>query len=203
MKKHAVLLVLTVLALGGLACGSGGGSGGGPGTPSGLSAGFTPDQPSPGTDTVASAEGSSSGELVTVEITLTDTVSVFGASFDLTYDADAADWVGYDEGDMFEQGSHSPFYYVQENVNGQLVIVVTRLGASTEPVDANGTRTIIELTFRLEEPGTTIVQFQSNSITDGQSPPAPIPLHPWPNVFVLKTVLKNEHVKLVRSFLRD
>jgi hypothetical protein len=180
MKKHAVLLVLTVLALGGLACGSGGGSGGGPGTPSGLSAGFTPDQPSPGTDTVASAEGSSSGELVTVEITLTDTVNVFGASFDLTYDADAADFVGWDNGDMFEQGSHLPLYNVSEVSNGQIVIGVTRQGSPPSvAVDANGTRTIIELTFRLEVAGSTNVQFQSNAILDDQPLPQPLTGMSW------------------------
>jgi len=180
MKKHAVLLVLTILALGAVACGSGGGSGGGPGTPSGLSAGFTPDQPNPGSDTVSSAEGSSSGELVTVEITLTDTNDVYGASFDLTYDADAADFVGWDNGNMFEQGSHSPIYTVNEVANGQIVIVVTRQGSPpTAAVDASGTRTIIELTFRLEEAGSTNVQFQSNAILDDQPLPQPLTGMSW------------------------
>lgn len=180
MHKQAVGLMVALLVLAGVACGSGGGSGGGPGTPSGLSAGFTPDQANPGSDTVASAEGSSSGELVTVEITLTDTNDVYGASFDFTYDADAADFVGWDNGNMFEQGNHTPIYTVQEPVNGQLVVVVTRQGSPPSvAVDAVGTRTIVELTFRMEEAGNFAVAFQSNSILDDQPLPQPLTGVSW------------------------
>jgi len=174
MNRILTGLVVALIVIG-TACG--GGSGGGV-IEQGFSAGFTAAEPTPGQDTIAAAENGSSGALVTVAITLTDTSGVYGADFDLSYDADMADWVGSSAGSLLEQGGQTPFYDVQEPTPGQLVVVATRQGA-VPGADATGTVTIIELTFAVEEVGSSSISYQANIVWDDQLPPQPISGISW------------------------
>jgi hypothetical protein len=165
---------IVMLVVFGAACGSGSGGG----EKSDIIAGFTADEPNPGPDTVAAAEDASNGDLVTVAVTVTDTNGIFGMAFDLTYDANMASFEGWSQGTLLEQGGHTPFYHVQEPQNGQLVAVATRQGA-VPAVNAVGTVTAIELTFRVEEEGSSQVDFQAAALLDDQVQPQPIPGIAW------------------------
>jgi hypothetical protein len=173
MNRLLAALILTLLVFG-AACGSGSGGG----DKSTVNAAFTPDEPNPGPDTVAAAEGASSGDLVTVEVTVTDTNGIYAMAFDLTYNANMASFEGWSAGNLLEQGGHTPFYQVQEPQNGQLVAVATRQGA-VPGVNAVGTVTVIELTFRVEEEGSSQISFQAAALLDDQVQPQPIPGITW------------------------
>ena len=149
MKKVLAGLIATLVVLS-VACG--GGSGGGNPSQTALAASFTPDEPSPSSNTVAAAEDAVTGDLVTVAITLTDVSGVYGVDFDLDYDANAATFVGWAGGDLLTQGSHTPFYDVNEPIQGNLVVTATRQG-NVSGASAVGTATVIDLTFRVDAPG--------------------------------------------------
>jgi hypothetical protein len=175
MNKLLAALILTLLVVG-AACGSGSGGG----EKSGIVAAFTPDEPNPGPDTVAAAEGASNDDLVTVEITVTDTSGIYAVAFDLTYDANMASFEGWSAGNLLEQGGHTPFYQVAEIQNGHIVAVATREGP-VSTVDAVGTVTAIEMTFRVEQEGSSQIAFPANAswLLDGQAQPQPIPGITW------------------------
>ena len=173
MKRILAVLTVTLVVFG-AACGSGSGGG----EKSTVIAGFTADEPNPGPDTVAAAEGASNRDLVTVAITVTDTNGIFAAAFDLTYNANMASFEGWSQGTLLEQGGHNPFYQVQEPQNGQLVAVATRQGA-VPALNAVGTVTVIELTFRVEEEGSSQINFQAAALLDDQVQPQPIPGIAW------------------------
>jgi hypothetical protein len=158
------LLAFVVVAA---SCGSGGsGSGGGaPDEQSGLAAGFVADQPSPGAETVSAGQDSASNDIVVVEINLTDTSGVHGVAFDLNYDANQADYLGYDEGSLLEEGGASVNYFVAESTPGKIVVSATRLGSGSG-ADADGTETVIRLTFRVEEVGASPVSFSASYVLD-------------------------------------
>ena len=87
MRKLTIVLSLALLAIV-TACGSGGGDGGGE---KNFTAGFTPDEPNPGADSVAMAESAAGGGQVLIDINITDTTTgVFGAAFTVTYDTSKA-----------------------------------------------------------------------------------------------------------------
>jgi hypothetical protein len=143
-------------------------------------AGFLPDEPNPGSDTVTAGEGEIGGNLVTVDINVTDTIGMYGAAFDLNYDPSGANYVDFTEGNLFEQGGHTPFYLVEEPQNGQLVVVVTRVG-NVPGVNASGTQTAISLTFEVIQEGNSIVSFDlaASQLLDDQAQPLPIPNINW------------------------
>ncbi len=142
-----------------------------------LSAGFVPDEPNPGPDTVSAGEGGIGGNLVTVDINVTETTGMYGAAFDLTYSPSMANYVDFTEGNLFEQGGHTPFYDVQEPQNGQLVVVVTRQGG-VPVVNASGTVTMIGLTFEVVQEGGSSVSFEAFALLDDQTA-QPIPNISW------------------------
>ena len=144
-------------------------------------AGFLPDAPNPvPNDTVSAGEGEIGGNLVTVDINVTDTNGMYGAAFDLIYDPSGANYVGFTEGSLFEQGGHTPIYIVEEPQNGQLVVVVTRDGP-VPGVNASGTVTVIGLTFEvIQESGSDVsFDFDASQLLDDQGPPLPIPSIDW------------------------
>ncbi len=174
---RALIIALVALVAVSTACSSG--SGDDPVvSPPIATAGFVPDEPNPGSDTVSAGEGEIGGNLVTVDINVTDTNGMYGAAFDLKYNPATANYVGFTEGNLFEQGGHTPFYDVQEPQNGQLVVVVTRQG-SVPGVNASGTVTIISLTFELIQEGGSDVSFDAFALLDDQTLPQPIPNLSW------------------------
>ena len=129
---RATLAFLTaLLLLGATACGGGSGTdgtiGGGGGGSNNLAANFTPDQPAPVANSVALKKGGASGNLVTLEVTITDVADVFGVDFDLTFDANRAQYVNWRPGSALESGGESVSYLVEAPQPGRLVV-----GASPE-----------------------------------------------------------------------
>ena len=142
-------------------------------------ASFTPDDPSPGSGTVSMAQGSVSGDLVTINVRVTGTNAIFGAAFDVAYDGSAATWTGWGPGSLFEQGGHVPIYQVAESQPGRLVVAATRQGVGATAVNASGTTTLIRLTFRVTSVGTWPVGFESAELLDAQLQPQSIPGIAW------------------------
>jgi phage baseplate assembly protein gpV len=166
------------------ACGGGGGGdsvGGGPGgSPGPLSATFVADMTAPTSGDVAMAQGSHSNDVVTVNVTLTDTNGVFGTAFDATYDASDAVYLGYSAGTALEQGGNTPIYTVNGVVNGssgRVVVGVVRMGATTTNI--SGTKTVIALQFRVKNAGTFPMSLQNGSVYDNQAAPQPLSGISW------------------------
>ena len=173
--NRALIIALVALVAVSTACSSG--SGDDPVVVPVFSAGFVPLEPNPGPDTVSAGEGGIGGNLVTVDINVTDTNGMYGAAFDLIYNPSGANYVGFTEGNLFEQGGHTPFYDVEPQ-NGRLVVVVTRQG-SVPVVNASGTQTIIGLTFEVIQEGGSIVSLDASELLDDQTLPQPIPNITW------------------------
>ncbi len=177
MNQPRLSGLLIALLLAATACGSSGG-GGGVVTPS-LAASFTADQPSPGPDMVSLDEGSKTGNLVTVEIQVTDISGVYGAAFDLTYDPSMATFENWFSGSLLEQGGQTPAYQVNATQSGQLVISVTRQG-NVGGANAVGTVTLIRLVFRVTQTGSSSISFPGiPTLLDAQTQPQPIFVSDW------------------------
>lgn len=177
------VLVLAVLAAA-PACGGGGGGdsvGGGPGgSPGPLAASFVADQSAPTAGDVVMTQGSHSNDVVTVNVTLTDTNGVFGVAFDATYDAGNAVYLGYSAGTALEQGGNTPIYTVNGVVNGsagRVVVAVARTGGTT--TDVSGTKTIIGLQFRVKNSGTFPMGLENGVVYDNQAAPQPLSGISW------------------------
>src|SRR5512134_2299923 len=127
MGRYSRAWFLGLLAVA-TACGGGGGdSSGGVTTPS-LLASFVADQPSPGSNTVAMAEGSKTGDTVSVSVNVAQTTGLYAAAFEVTFDANKVTYLGHSAGTVFEQGGHSPTYQVGTPTAGRLVVGVSRNG---------------------------------------------------------------------------
>ena len=182
--KRALTCSLLMLVLCVTACGSSGGDegvgGGGPTPiPSGLAATFTPAQTNPGPDTVALATGASSGDEITLLVNVTNTDTIYGAAFEVLYDASRITFRRHRSGTLLEQGGHTPFYEASTPVPGRLVVAATRQG-NVGAVNVTGTDPLIELTFRVTVAGVSDVSFiPSASLFDDNVQPQPLPSLSW------------------------
>lgn len=175
MKRLVTFLsLLAVIIL--TACGGGGGDGDAvPPDPTGggsslIGAGFTGAVANPGANTVSMSRRSVSGNMVTVNVNVTDTNDVYGASFDVTYDSSFADYVSWTGGTLLEEGGHSPYYNVYEATPGRIVVVASRSG-SVPAVDVTGTTVLIRLTFRVNSTGASAVGFENAHLSNASVPP--------------------------------
>ena len=169
--------LLIALLLAATACGS---SSSGVAAPApSLAASFTADQPSPGPDVVSLDEGSKTGNLVTVDIQVTDISGIYGAAFDVTYDPSMATFENWSSGSLLEQGGQTPGYQVNATQSGQLVISVTRQG-NVGGANAVGTVTLIRLVFRVTQTGSSAISFPGiPTLVDAQIQPQPIFVSGW------------------------
>ena len=134
MRSRYFLLGLIALSL---ACGGGGdesaavvpGGGGG----STVSLGFTPDQPNPGGDTVSASLESSAGDTVTVAVDVTDTNNLYGAAFDVVFDAAVVQFVSFVPGNALESGGQAVNYVVDEPVRREYADLLAPLEIQFEP----------------------------------------------------------------------
>jgi hypothetical protein len=175
MSRIMIGLVLVLVAIG-TACSSGGGSGSVVET--GIAAGFSPDEPNPGSLTVAMAEGAKTGATVTVDVTVTDTGGIYAAEFDISYDPDMATYEGWSPGSLLEQNQHGVFYQVGAPQPGQLVVVATRQG-NVSGATANGTLPVIRIAFGITEAGQSSANFQGASLRDASVGSQQIPGISW------------------------
>jgi hypothetical protein len=171
MKLERMMLVATLLILAS-ACGGGGdgekddsGSALDPGTGgSGLTASFTADQPSPGANTVSLAQDGTSGDAVTVAVRITDVLGVHVAAFDVAYDSSAVQYVGWAAGNLLEQGGNTPTYQVAAQ-SGRVVVGISRQGSNS--TSAVGSRTAIDLTFRVLQAGSHTLTLDNAFLRNG------------------------------------
>lgn len=177
MKLATVVLLSVMVAA--PACGGGGGSATDPGgSPTPLSASFVPDAHSSGPKTAAMAEGSTSNDVVIVNVTLTDTNAVFGTAFEVVFDPAQMVYLGYVSGTVFERGGDVPNYTVDGTTNpGRIVAGVARTSSSA--TDVFGTKTMIGLKFRVKQAGVFPLVIEHAVVEDGQAPPQEIPGISW------------------------
>ncbi|HEX5043419.1 MAG TPA: cohesin domain-containing protein [Candidatus Polarisedimenticolaceae bacterium] len=177
--RNALLLLVAAAAM--IGCGGGsGGDGdavGGPGTT--VSADFVADQPSPPASTVSLQKAATSSNLVTVRVDATGVSGIYGAAFDLAFDANLAEYVGFTHGSFFEQGATTePNYTVNSPGPGQLVVAVSRTG-NVPGVSTTASRTIVNLTFRVKVAGSGQVTVPDAALLDAQLQPQPVPGITW------------------------
>jgi hypothetical protein len=165
ISRWLVLLLLPIAT----ACGGGSSSvvtdGG-----NSLGAGFVPAQPSPGSNTAAMGTGTYGGSTVGIQVTVTDTNAVYGASFRVDYDSTRVQYVGWSPGLLLEQGGQHPTYQVDGHTSGTVFVGASRTG-NAPAVNVTSTETLIVLNFRVLQPGDTPLQFADEQLYNGQVPP--------------------------------
>ncbi len=180
-RAHAFAMVLAATAFCLMvACGgSGGGSGGEPDPnplPPSFVAGFTADQPSPGSLTVSMLEASGGvGDQVTVAVNVTGTNDVFGSELTVLFDPVAAEFVSLSAGTLLESGGHAVIYEDALISPGRLLVSAVRLDAVPEGADVTSSQPLVHLTFRATSAGTSPISFETVLLLDSQ-PPAPRPI---------------------------
>jgi hypothetical protein len=169
--------LVATLATVSVACGggSGGGGGGGPSpAPPSFVGSFTPDADPPGSSTVALGQGAAgSGDLVRLEVNLTDIDDVYGASFAVMFDPASARFINRSPGTLLERGGQAVLYQHSVPQPGRLEVGVTRVDA-VPGVNVSGTATLVYLTFQVTRAGTSAVTFGNADLLDSQPPPQPI-----------------------------
>jgi hypothetical protein len=151
--SFAVLVVLVTC----FGCSSGGDGGGDEGNGE-ISVAFLPSTSSPGAGSVSLSEGSTSGDLVTVDVNVTDMSDVFAADFQLEWNDSRARFLGWDEGNLLSKDGEASSFSVVESSGGILRIECTRVGTSAE-VDAVGTERLLSIDFRVRRRGETPLSF--------------------------------------------
>lgn len=152
MRPSALRILLLTLFAAALALSIGCGGddndddGGGP-----LVATFTPGSNPPAANTVSMQAGSASGDTFTVLLRVTDINDVFGATFDLNYDPDVLDVVGWSaDGSLLDGGAADPVFLTFPTspaaANGSIEFTISRL-APDVAVDVAGTQTLLAVTF--------------------------------------------------------
>ena len=171
MGRWTRALVLGLLAVA-TACGGGGGDASGGVTTPPLSASFVADDATPGSNTVAMAEGSKSGDSVTVAVNASQVTGIYATAFEVTYDENKLTYLGHSAGTVFEQGGHTPTYQVGSPSAGRLVIGVSRNG-NVSTVNCSSPAAMIRLSFRVKDAGTFRLTYENATLYDGQAPPMP------------------------------
>jgi hypothetical protein len=189
--KRITLCLATLVLVFLTACGGGGGdSSGGVLDPGGgstlIAADFTADAPAPASGTVSAARSSASGNLITLNVNVTDTDDIYAASFDVVYDPARVDYTGWSAGTVLESGGHSPRYDVQDNGQGRLVVVAQRMG-NVPAVDVGGTAPLIRLSFRINQTGTSRLDFENANLSDDGVPPQNLPGITWAGGILIGT----------------
>jgi len=141
---------------------------------------FTADEPNPGADTVSLAQQQVSNDVITLRVNVTDTSGVFGAAFELQYDPSMVSFQTSAPGTLLEQGGQTVTYNVATSSPGRLVVAVQRQGTSASGANAQGTVSLVRLTFRLLGTGTSGIDFMSSpALYDAQATPQPLPGIDW------------------------
>lgn len=171
MKRMFVWSVLVLVIPSLVAC-SGGDSTGGVvnngGGSSTLSASFVPDMSTPlAPGSVSLQQGSTSGNLVTIDAMVTDVTGVYSAAFDLVFNPAQAEFVGRSAGGMLESGNVSVNYTAQLAGTSRVVVSASRVGA-VGGTNADGSERLIRLTFRVTRSGSSPVSIENSDLFDAQ-----------------------------------
>jgi len=133
---------------------------------------FIPEEINPPPETVSMAQSTVSGDRVTVAVNITDTSGIFGAAFDVAYDASLASFETWSPGTILEQGGNAPNYVVNSTQPGHLIIGISRTG-NVSTVSATGTQPLLRLTFRVLQAGAAPVSFTNKALTNDLVDPLP------------------------------
>jgi hypothetical protein len=191
IMKVALKGLLLTLAVLELACGGGSSTGNvidpgrspdpGPGTsPGPLTASFVPATFTPGNNLVTMAQGAKSGDTVTVNVQVSETSGLFGAGFNVTYNASNVTYVGWSPGGLLETGGNTVNYLVADDPSRGIVKVTATRWGSEPAIDVIGTMTLINLTFRVLSTGSFPLAFAgTKALDDAQIPSQPLPNISW------------------------
>jgi hypothetical protein len=175
MRLLANFLLTTGLVLG-LSCG---GSGGGSVTKVfDFEGSFDPAEPNPLDDTVSLDSYQTDGSFVTIAVDVTGVDGIFGASFEVIYNTNMAEFAGWSPGTVLERGGNVPNYTVDGAQGGLVAVVATRTGGGSGTVDVGPSEPLILLTFQVIAEGTSLVGFR-NAWLDDDTPPDPIQNISW------------------------
>ena len=165
--------LLLVCLLAGTACGGGGGGSASPApSPTPLVASFIPVTNTPPGNSIAMAEGAKNGDVLTIQVNVAGVSSVYGAALDLSYNSTQAAYVGYTPGTLLETGGNaaSVQYDVNDAVAGRLTVFATRTG-NLSGVNVTTSKTLINVTFRVLQAGTSQVNYVNVTLYDAGLPP--------------------------------
>lgn len=166
MKRPSAMLCLVVL-LGGLAitsCGSGGGNVPGGMMGGGVTASFTPSNPTPGANSISMAAGAVVGDTFIVNVNVTDISEFFGAGFRIVFDSTTAEFQSFDttgtfleDVNIFPGAPVADIRAVVDPANAGAVLVLATIQNSFAYVPgANamsaGEQFLMQLTFRATDP---------------------------------------------------
>lgn len=180
--KRITTHCLTVLLAATTAVSCGGGGDAGPLTPGpspSFIASFTPDQPTPGNNSVSLSQApGGGGSLVTVNVGITGVNDVFGASFRIAYDPALVDFENWSQGSLIEGAGSTALYQVSALTPGEVEIGVSCAGCATG-INVGSTTTIIQIVFRATNSGNSALTFVAADLLNSQSPPTPIAGLTW------------------------
>jgi len=165
----AIPMVLAVAAS--ISCGGGGDSPSGTNNNTTIYSGtFAPDDPNPGANSVA-LSGSSNQNIVTLAVNVSGTNDVSGAAFDVTFDANKAEFAGWSPGLLLEQGGHQVAYQLNSQQAGRVIVGVSRttVGAGAS---AGIATPLVLLRLRAIGAGNSPIGFSNADLLNAANPPA-------------------------------
>ncbi len=124
---------------------------------------YTPDNSSPGTNTVSLQLNNTSGNRLDLDVRLTSVDNVASMAFDLTFNPAVLSYVSFTEGEFFSQDGEPVSVLVDENPTGRLIVGVARLG---NVGGVNGTGISLTLTFNGVSNGGSFLNFEGSSLLD-------------------------------------
>ena len=167
--RHPMILLLGILVgvSGTLACSGGDSTGGLPLDGACLDlAGSTPAQA-----TVSLDKGTSSCDMLAIDVVVTDVADVFASSFTLNYDASLARYERSSTPGSLLISDGTTVQVLEESQTGSVTIGLTRLGV-TDGVDAIGTQLLVTLLFStVADAGDAGITFSNEAILGSETPP--------------------------------
>jgi hypothetical protein len=170
-----LVVLLLMLAFSAAGCGSGGGggdSGGGVIQPPGLTASFL-DSGTAAAANLVRTTGSSDGDLVVVGVIIggpTISTDLYSFAFDLTLgDATVAEYVAGSAsvGTALTASGSQTLHVLATQQGNRVTVGVTKLGGgSGNGLTQSGEFAVVELTFRLLQPGTTTLTIEGSPGAD-------------------------------------
>ena len=164
LKRSLVGFLLFSLAAG-LGFGlTGCGGKGGDSDPPAVSASFTPDQASPGTNTISLNGSVSGGELYLTVQANAVTGTIFGAAFDLAFNPAILTYIDHSTGGFFEQTGSATYAVAARS--DRLIVGVA---AGQPGAGASGAGGIVTLHFRAQAAGSSPITFENHALCSSAS----------------------------------
>jgi hypothetical protein len=134
----------------------------------------------PGNNLVSMALVANTGDEVTVGVQVSGTSGLYGAGFNVAYDATNVAFMRWSSGGLLETGGNTVNYIVSDKPSlGVVVVNATRVG-SEPAINVTGTKTLINLRFQVLSTGSFPIAFADGAkLYDAQIPSQPIPNISW------------------------